>query len=320
MSTELILTLPPNVHGRSLATAKTMFEDSQVAAVRYNTGATTPKSPQVVLSELNELAQASGKAFYVDLKGKQLRVAQWTAHTYDKVKLNRPFEVELPAKIYFRGEGWVDIIAVDEDAQTIYLEPGQVRFALGEGQAVNIVSENLTIHGYLTSQDSLYIEAAVGLGIDKFMLSFVESGSDILDFYNVYHSFAGSAKPAELVFKIESQKGLEFVSQLQGAGLPENAHLMLARDDLALSLSDFGPDAMIATTKKLVAVDPQAIAASRIFAGLESPGVVTLDDVKDVYSLQKFGYRRFMLSDGISVKHFDAAMTAWRELTTMLAW
>jgi menaquinone-dependent protoporphyrinogen IX oxidase len=58
--------------------------------------------------------------------------------------------------------------------------------------------------------------------------------------------------------------------------------------------------------------DSTAICASRIFSGLEQSGTVRLNDYVDLVLMHQFGYRQFMLSDGICQDHFHQAMKAWQ--------
>src|SRR3989338_6232997 len=117
-----------------------------------------------------------------------------------------------------------------------------------------------------------------------------------------------SSAPVELVLKIESQKGLDFVADATRSTL-RRRRLMAARDDLMLHIGGLN---MLEAEELLIAKDPRAMCASRLMLGLEQ-GSVTLADISDIRMRQLMGYKTFMLSDGTSRNHFEKAIGFWGE-------
>lgn len=299
----LISTLPP-IHMDSLL--EEMIEHPLVSGVRYNIGAYSAYSPKETLERILSLTEQYGKRFWLDLKGRQLRIVRWTMADLGMAVLNHDIEVELPAYVYFRGNDFSRIKVAD--GNTIYVDP-LPQYAVGEGQAINIQSDNLKINGYLTDEDYEYIDAACKLGVTNYMLSFVEQLQDIAEVDELL-SNNGLGGERELVLKIESPQGMEFVSEAS-LDLLANYHLMAARDDWFINTQ---PKAQILLDlKKLVRKNPSAILASHIFRGLEKDGIATMSDLSDLYLMHHFGYQNFMLSDGVARRHFSKAIKAWQE-------
>lgn len=307
----LIATLPP-VHQEKLL--EKIIAHPLVGGVRYNVGAQSGYSPQETLERVTELTDGYGKKFWLDLKGRQLRIIHWAVPTYGKIILNHEIEVDLPAKVFFRGNDWSELKLVH--GNTIYVDPPP-RYAVGEGQAINIHGDNLKIKGYLTDDDCEYLQAACELQIHNFMLSFVEEMQDVEDVRNILDltTCYDKNQPTQFVLKLETPKGLDFIS---GAAIKDrkNLVLMAACDDLMINIGDNKAE-MLPALEKIVSIDPSAIAASRIFSGLENGGEVTLSDWSHLQLLSLMGYKNFMFSDGISIRHFDAAIKAWQEFLSV---
>ncbi len=300
----LIATLPP-VHMESLM--QEMIAHPLICGVRYNIGGYSAYSPKETLEKIIVLTEEHGKKFWLDIKGRQLRIARWAIGSLGKITLNHRIEVDLPARVYFRGDDWSEIKVVN--GKTIFVDP-LPKNAVGEGQAINIHGENLKVHGYLTGDDRKYLNAAGELGVNRFMLSFVESMNDTREVEKILGEHG--LEDIEEVFKIESPKGMELVRWLgESHMLPTFISLMAARDDWFIN-TDPKPK-ILKDLQDLVKIDPNAILASHIFGGLERAGMVTMADLSDLYLMRQFGYKNFMLSDGISKRHFPKAMQAWKE-------
>ncbi len=302
----LIATLPA-IHQRELT--ERIIAHELIGGVRYNVGARSPYSPRRTLEQVLELTNRYDKKLWIDLKGRQLRIVKWAVPNFGTIALNHKLEVDCPAQVFFRGNERSEIKVVR--GNMIFVDP-QPPSALGAGQAINIHGENLKIHGYLTSEDRKYIQAACKLGILNFMLSFVEEPEDIAEVREILNAdgSAGDYKPVELVLKIESPKGLDFIGEASDKAL-RGCTLMAARDDLMINI---GPNKMkmLSALQDIIAKDPNAIVASRIFAGLESGGI-TMGDISDLKLMHLMGYGNFMLSDGICQRHFGRAVEAWRD-------
>jgi pyruvate kinase len=294
----LIATLPA-AHQAPLL--RQILEHPEIAGARYNVGARSPWTPRETLERVAAIARGAGKTLWVDLKGRQLRIEQWAVPTYGDIVLNHEIEVDLPARIVFRGGEAATIVEVV--GRRVYVDPPPPA-AVGQGQAVNVHGTNLVVRGYLTEEDEEYLEACRTLDIADVMLSFVEEARDVLD----VRALLPDARP---VLKIESPKGLALVATAGRPGL-EGCRLMAARDDLMVNIGENTAE-MLPALEALVRADPEAILASRLFLGVERTGAAALADFCDLRLMEGFGYRAFMLSDGISLRHFPEAMRAWRD-------
>lgn len=298
----LIATLPP-VHMESLMGE--MIAHPLISGVRYNIGGYSAYSPKETLEKIIALTEECGKKFWLDIKGRQLRIAHWTIGSIGKITLNHRIEVDLPARVYFRGDDWSEIKVVK--GNTIFVDP-LPKNAVGEGQAINVHGENFKIDGYLTDDDKEYLDAAGKLGVNRFMLSFFEESGDISEVGETVESHDPEEEP-EFVYKIESLKGMELIRSWEM--LLANESLMAARDDWFINTNP--KPKILKDLQDLVKIDPNAILASHIFGGLERAGMVTMADFSDLYLMRQFGYKNFMLSDGISKRHFPASMKTWQE-------
>jgi pyruvate kinase len=255
-----------------------------------------------------ELARPVNKPVYVDLKGKQLRVIEWANLPEGPILLNHKVEVELPARVYFRGDDRCELRKI-VDGNQLFVDP-LPKAPVGRGQAVNIVSKKIVIDGGLTKLDHEYIRAAMAEGLSNFLLSFVESWDDVAELEEAIARYSkGSKVEPQIGLKIESQAGVDFVKGADRKKFGERYRLMAARDDLMIQVGLLKmPDALRAIIKK----DPKAICASRLLLGLES-GAVSLADVSDILYMRELGYERFMLSDGISRDHGQEAFDFWQK-------
>jgi hypothetical protein len=269
-----------------------------VGAVRFNTGVPSPDS---AYDTLVHLKSKTDKIIWIDLKCRQLRIAHWAAPYYGEIVLNHEIEAELPAHIHLRGAEEINITAVR--GCKIYLEHPP-KYAVGQGQSVNIHAKSLKIKGFFTKEDKKYIYAANNLGMHYFMLSFYEGKEDI----DALNSRLKNPKEAQIGLKIESKKGL---NALDYFSKQDNLHLVLARDDLLINLDDFPLNIMDATGK-CIEIDEKSIAASHLFMGFEHTGIISAADISDICLLYFLKYSNFMLSDGICLNHFDKAIAAWQ--------
>lgn len=295
---QLIATLPGP---HRMALAEKMASHPLVGGLRFNTAMAVKGSPEDCLGEFGHLAARHGKPLFVDIKGRQPRVAAWSATDYDGVRLNR--EIVFPegidgAFLLFRGDDGVPIAAVDRDR---LLLDGAPRHAAGAGQAVNIIGVPWDVAGgYLSEQDRSWLSACKEAGKPGVMLSFAEKESDVTETLS-----ASAGHVSEIVLKIESPKGLDLVR----SGKVGKATLMAARDDLFITVGGgFDTLSHVADIRNACR---DAIAASRLLSGIADAGFPTLADMADLRLLELDGYRRFMLSDTISIHHFDQAMEAW---------
>ncbi len=297
----LIATLPA-VHQEQLL--HEVISHPGVEGVRYNVGAKSAYTPKETLERILALTTRYRKRFWVDLKGRQLRIVQWAAPVYGRIILNHEVEVDCPAVVIFRGDDRSEVKVAR--GNTIYVDPPP-RHAVGEGQAINLQGNNLRIMGYLTPEDEEYLAACRALGINDIMLSFVEELQDIKSVQDLLPT-------ANLVLKIESPKGVDFIkSEALQCNAFTKINLMAARDDLYVNV---GPDGIFPALQTIIEKDPEAILASRIFTSLEQNQSVSLSDLSDVVLMRQMGYQHFMFSDGLCQRHFGDAMGVWKMMET----
>jgi pyruvate kinase len=232
--------------------------------------------------EVLERMSRLGKPLWVDLKGRQLRVVGAAIPPYTEIRLSHPIRVQTPVDAYFSdGRERVRVAAVDGDR--LILEDGPRRL-VGPGESVNIVHPSLEVQGSLTDTDREYLAAMAELGLDRVMLSYVESPEDVAE---VQALLPG----AELVLKIESTAGLGFVR----AHGRVHGRLMAARGDLFVEVGR--PHQVVGALREIVAADPEAVVASRLFESLADHPVPSSADIGDAAFLLEIGYRHFMLGD-----------------------
>lgn len=308
----LIATLPTITGPRSLEVAANIITHPLIGAVRYNSGGDSPYTPREIIEKIKTITDQHKKQLYIDLEGRQTRIARWTPNERGSIVLNRDFTIELPAKAYIRNAGWFEIANAACGQRKLYLLPNN-RFRdyyFGESQSVHVIAKQFNVKGYLGGLDAEYIHDAVSLGLNSFMLSFFENMKDATEFYEAYyaHRHAKKLSAANVVLKIESMRGVRFVRNTSKTTL-SGFRIMAARDDLFTSFA--GQESKIIDALSLIIKrDPNAIAASRILAGLESSGEPTLSDIEDVVLLSNTGYRHFMLSDGLA-HQFSPVMEVW---------
>jgi len=282
---KIIGTMPPPQHE---AQNMLIARHPLIEGARFNTGARSPYPP---LKTLEMLLEAIGeKDFWLDLKGRQLRIAKWAVPTYGDIELNHEIEINGPAKIIFR-DGQSSLI-IEAIGNKIYVEPDPP-CAVGAGQAVNIHCDDLKIKGYFTEEDLAYIEAAKSLDFHNYMLSFVEEESDITGMIELDPN-------CQIVAKIESPKGLDFVDDVF-PDYRDRVRLMAARDDLFTNIGD-DKSLIFEALQKILWADPEAIVASRLLTSLQSNLAVSIQDMSDFKLMLDMGYQNFMLSDNLCYK------------------
>lgn len=254
-----------------------------VSGLRLNTVMPLKGEP---IEALRRLA-GFGKPLWVDLKGRQLRVVGAAIPPYTEVMLSHAIEVNTPVEAYFSdGNESAEVVAVD--GKRLILGDGPRRL-IGPGESVNIVHPSLKIHGTLTATDKAYLAAMKALGMTKIMLSFVEKESDVAEVKALLPN-------AEVVLKIESQKGVKFAQRQQAT----QGQLLAARGDLYVEVGQ--PHNIIRALRALIKADPNAIVASRLFDSMAYQPVPASADVSDVAFLLSLGYRTFMLGDRVCLQ------------------
>ena len=254
-----------------------------VSGLRLNTIMPLRESPGEALDRLSAL----GQPLWVDLKGRQLRVAGAAIPPYTEVHLSHPIHVQTPVDAFFSdGRECVRVTAVD--GERIILADGPRRL-IGPGESVNIVHPSLEIDGTLTETDRAYLAAMKERELDRVMLSYVERPSDADE---VQRLLPG----AQVMLKIETERGLDYARK-NGTW---QGRLMAARGDLYVEVLQ--PHRIIGALRDIITADPQAVVASRILDSLAYDPVPESADIGDIAHLIALGYRTFMLGDRVCFK------------------
>jgi len=270
-----------------------------VSGLRLNTVMPTRDGPAEALERLALL----GPPLWVDLKGRQLRVVGAAIPPYTEVRVSHRISVETPAHAFFSdGREHARVVAVDGDR--LILEDGPRRL-IGPGESVNIVHPSLRIEGSLTENDIAYLEAMKKLGLQRVMLSYVESPDDVVEVHR-------HLPDAEVMVKIETLRGLEYARN-HGA---TQGRLVAARGDLFVEVER--PHRLVHALREVIAADPRAVVASRLFESLADHPVPSSADICDVAYLLEIGYRTFLVGDTLCFRE-DSIMEALNLLTTMIA-
>lgn len=289
----LIATLPSL---NNMDKVQKVFSNPHISEVRFNTGVQTAYSISETLDILKNLSIKYNKKLWIDIKGRQLRVTKWADPLYSCIEISHRVQVLYPAQIYFRNGDRVNITHI-KDGNKLFVDP-LPRQALGAGQSVNILAKDIEIDGYLTEKDKQYLRVCKKMDLNYIMASFVETFEDLAQILQILPN-------AQIVSKIESLKGMSFITQYN---VP---NLMAARDDLYLQSGQ--NYSMLNHLKTIISRDSGAICASKIFLSLEKRETVDIADFADLKLMYDMGYRKFMLCDNICNYSFEKAIQAWEE-------
>jgi hypothetical protein len=278
MPVRALITAPPYADFLEEAAAHPLVD-----GLRLNTVMPVKGGPGEALDRLSGL----GKPLWVDLKGRQLRVVDAAIPPYTEIQISHPIQVDTPVDAFFSdGREHARIAAVDGDRLIFADGP---RRLIGPGESVNIVHPSLRIEGYLTGTDRAYLEAMRSAGLNRVMLSYIESESDIA-------AVREFLPDAEMILKIETRRGLEF-SRRHG---PKFGQLIAARGDLYVEVLE--PHRIIGALREVIAADQNAGVASRIFDSLGRHPVPDSADIGDAAFLLSLGYRTFLFGDIVSLR------------------
>lgn len=293
---QALVTLPPYADFLDEVASHPM-----VAGLRLNTVMPLRGEPREALERL----AGPGRPLWVDLKGRQLRVVGAAIPPYTEIVVSHEVEVPTPVDAWLSdGRESARVVAVD--GRRLILQDGPRRL-VGPGESLNLVHPDLRIRGTLTDTDRAYLGAMGELGLTRVMLSFTEEASDVQE-------VRGLLPGAEVVCKIESRRGLSFARR-EGAS---QGRLMAARGDLYVEVG--APHRLLGALREVLAADPQAFVASRLFPSLAAGPVPEAQDLTDVAWLLGLGYRTFMLGDEVCLRRDStlAALNCLRAVTREL--
>lgn len=285
MRVRAIVTVPPYAPFLAEVAAHPL-----VCGLRLNTVMPLAEPPAAVLARLAAL----GPPLWVDLKGRQLRVVEAAVPPFTAVRISHRIRVHTPADAFFDdGRQHARVVAVDGDR--LILEDGPRR-VIGPGESVNIPHPSLQVEGTLTATDRDYLAAMGKVGLRRVLLSYVESPEDVAA---VRELLPG----AEVLLKIETPRGLAF-ARIHGYRL---GGLVAARGDLYVEVGE--PHRLIGAVREILAADPEAIAASRLFPSLARHPVPEAPEIGDAAFLLALGYRTFLLGDEVCLRR-DSVLAA----------
>lgn len=231
-----------------------------------------------------------GKTYILDSSNPRahgdLRTPPWA-----EIEISHKIKLDLskgPVKCWMQDGYDSAYIAEVIDGNRLIMLDGPQR-VVGGGESINILDPSFQVEGYFTELDLKYIEAAKKVGIHTYMLSYVEEESDIIEMLKL-------DTDAQIVAKIESKKGLEWVKECYPR-YKDRVRLMAARGDLYVEMGR--PDKILRPLKFIVKSDPNAIVASRILTSLRTNPRPTCSDITDVACMLEIGYRRVMVGDDI---------------------
>ena len=269
--------------------------DTRLNGIRLNSAMT---KKDTLGDELQQAKNLGGPVqLYFDLKGRQLRVKE--AHAYKdhlELKLNHKIKTTTPRPVLFKAGTDRALLEKVVDGDCLVFKGGPY-YAVEEGESLHIRDPHLVIEDPLfTDYEIFKISEAKKTGIDRFVLSYVEHSSDIAAF----REYVGDA---EIIAKIESRKGLEYVANEYKK--EDNLALMAARGDLYVELNR--PDEILSATKLIIEKDPEAIVGSRMLLSVINQAVPECSDFCELAWLYDIGYKKFMLCDGLCLKEESLA-------------
>lgn len=263
-----------------------LVRQRSVSGIRLNT--IMPIREGRVEEKLTELRdRIHPKPLWVDLKARQLRVAEFANTPYTAVTISHRIQVKVPALVYF-DNGTLTGRLVDIDGYKLILE-GYAGRMLGPGESVNIIDDSLTFLDpeLLTERDRMYVELCARLGIRHLMLSFVEQAADVEHLRGLYPD-------SVIMAKIESKRGLQNLAEIAATA----DALMAARGDLYTEI-DY-PHQIAGVMRRIREVGgEQSVAASRLLESLLKKPVPACADVMDLQFLKEMGYRRLLIGDDL---------------------
>ncbi len=264
--------------------------DKRLSGIRLNSAMVKGDE----LTDELERAKASDSPvpLYFDIKGRQLRVRDVSANPdHLELELNHPIRVKTPSVVLFKAGVDPALLTEVKDGTHLIFDGGP-KYAVYEGESLHIRDPSLQVGGpVFLDYEIEKIKKARQYGFDRFFLSYVEAQRDI----DQFREYVGDS---EIIAKIESKKGLEYVAREYQS--QENLSLMAARGDLYIELNK--PHDIMAALKLIVKKDPCASIGSRLLLSLTNNHMPECADFLEMAWLYDIGYRKMMLCDGLCLK------------------
>lgn len=272
------------------------FEDfcyhKSIAGIRLN-------SAMIHSADLDKELQVIEKLrptvpLYYDVKARQMRVRETIVFPdHMELKLNHPIEVETPVMVLFKaGADRALLEKVEGDGKHLIFRGGP-KYMVKEGESLHIRHPSLKVLGDpILDYEIEKIKKVVDFGIKRFYLSYVEDNLEIDELRKLI------GPNAELILKIESKKGLDFIENKYVKS--NNTRPMAARGDLYVELDR--PHQILSAMKTIVKADPHSFVGSRLLLSCIHEPVPECDDFSDLAWLYDIGYRNFLLCDELCLK------------------
>ena len=230
--------------------------DERLSGIRLNSAMINNPELEKELKSLSDFGVTV--PLWFDAKGRQARV-KWvdTSNTNNlDLRLNHPISVKTPTRVLFKaGADSAVLERLDEDGQRLIFSVPPA-YMVYPGESLHILDPSFKIKGVLfTDEEKTKIEKVRAAGFKNYFLSYVESQKDIDEFRELIGG------DSSIMLKIENIRGLNFVANEFKKS--DNLTLVAARGDLYIELE--WPHHMLRATELIIAKDPDACVASRLF-------------------------------------------------------
>jgi hypothetical protein len=271
-----------------------LVQDEFLAGIRMNGLLFKSADTEKQLSQIPANARVP---LWLDAKGRQLRIEEAVYHKdHLELVLNHGLAgLELPHAIIFKaGEDWATVERMSDGNKRLHLRAdGFPKYRVNPGDSIHFRDQKVVVNGSLfTANEKEKIQKVVKAGHKNFYLSYVEKQSDVDEFRELI------GKDANLILKIESQKGLQFIAN-QFKKQP-NTRLATARGDLYVEVPM--PHNILDAQKLIIQKDPEAIVGSRMLLSLFNNNVPACSDMCELELLSLLGYKSFLLCDDLCKK------------------
>jgi len=305
---ELMVTLWP-----SFPHFSDFVSDNRVDGIRLNSAMITNAELEKDFAGINWLLAHMAEKLFFDVKGRQLRI---TDVCVDQdvpkpenlaIRLNHPIKVTVPSgglPVYFKAAADGAMLdRVEEDGYKLVFRGGP-KYKVHQGESLHILDKSLEVGGpTFTDVEIQKVEQVKRAGFTRYFLSYVENQRDVDQFLELV------GKDAEVMLKIESEKGLRYVAE-EFKKKP-NLTLVAARGDLYVEISR--PHQILNAMKLIIGKDPAASVGSRILLSVIPPLEKRKDDnwpaelpscadFHELAWLYDIGYRKMMLCDELCLR------------------
>lgn len=266
--------------------------DNRLAGIRLN-------SAMISSAEIDEGLEVLRKVpttapLYFDIKARQLRVVEAIYYKdHLELEMNHAITVDTPQVVLFKAGNDRAVLKEVKNGTRLIFEGGQPHYKVKAGESLHIRHHSLIVHEPIfTDLEVEKVDKIIAAGFKKYYLSYVEDQKEIDWLRNKI------GPDAELVLKIESERGLDFA--LNRWVKTPNTRLMAARGDLYVELEK--PHLILNAVKALLKKDPEALVGSRILLSCIHSPVPECDDFSDLAWIKEIGCRNYLLCDELCLK------------------